>query len=134
MMTDWYDKTIQALQLNGKGERTQEAYARSVRMLSQFYGKTPDQISEQELQDYFLHRGKGAKDRYVPLPQSTLNLLRRYWVTHRPSSQPLAEPDKGSDMLRLPWPKVPPRRDQGAFRRAKFPAGIRKKVVAAHTL
>jgi hypothetical protein len=27
MMTDWYDKTIQALQLNGKGERTQEAYA-----------------------------------------------------------------------------------------------------------
>ena len=57
MMTDWYDKTIQALQLNGKGERTQEAYARSVRMLSQFYGKTPDQISEQELQDYFLHLG-----------------------------------------------------------------------------
>jgi len=36
MMTDWYDKTIQALQLNGKGERTQEAYARSVRMLKQF--------------------------------------------------------------------------------------------------
>ena len=28
-MTDWYDKTVQALQLNGKGEHTQEAYARS---------------------------------------------------------------------------------------------------------
>jgi hypothetical protein len=53
MMTDWYDKTIQALQLNGKGERSLEAHARSVRVLVQFYGKSRDQISEQELQDYF---------------------------------------------------------------------------------
>jgi len=30
-----------------------------------------------------IHRGKGAKDRYVPLPDSTLQLLRRYWRTHR---------------------------------------------------
>src|SRR6516162_5554637 len=30
-----------------------------------------------------VHRGKGAKDRYVPLPGSTLNVLREYWVTHR---------------------------------------------------
>lgn len=29
-----------------------------------------------------VHRGKGAKDRYIPLPTSTLQLLRRYWVTH----------------------------------------------------
>jgi hypothetical protein len=27
-----------------------------VRMLSQFYDKTPDLVSEQELQDYFLQR------------------------------------------------------------------------------
>jgi len=27
--------------------------------------------------------GKGAKDRYVPLPQPTLELLRRHWKTHR---------------------------------------------------
>ena len=26
--------------------------------------------------------GKGAKDRYVPLPQRTLDLLREYWATH----------------------------------------------------
>ena len=25
-----------------------------------------------------VHRGKGAKDRYVPLPDSTLNILRNY--------------------------------------------------------
>ncbi len=27
--------------------------------------------------------GKGNKDRYVPLPQPTLEMLRRYWATHR---------------------------------------------------
>jgi integrase/recombinase XerD len=27
--------------------------------------------------------GKGKKDRYVPLPQRPLDLLRQYWVTHR---------------------------------------------------
>lgn len=30
-----------------------------------------------------VHRGKGAKDRYIPLPSSTLQQLRTYWVTHR---------------------------------------------------
>ncbi len=30
-----------------------------------------------------IHRGKGAKDRFLPLPQSTLALLRNYWKRHR---------------------------------------------------
>ena len=30
-----------------------------------------------------VHRGKGAKDRFVPLPQHTLELLRGYWAAHR---------------------------------------------------
>lgn len=30
-----------------------------------------------------IHRGKGAKDRLIPLPESTLELLRDYWSTHR---------------------------------------------------
>jgi integrase/recombinase XerD len=30
-----------------------------------------------------IHRGKGAKDRYVPLPTSTLDWLRKHWATHR---------------------------------------------------
>jgi integrase len=30
-----------------------------------------------------VHRAKGAKDRYVPLPSSKLRILRQYWVTHR---------------------------------------------------
>lgn len=30
-----------------------------------------------------VHRGKGVKDRFVPLPSSTLKMLRHYWSTHR---------------------------------------------------
>ena len=30
-----------------------------------------------------VHPGKGAKDRYLPLPKSTLTILRDYWSTHR---------------------------------------------------
>ena len=54
-----------------------------------------------------IHRGKGAKDRYVPLPESTYALLRRYWRTHRNPdsfSQPSAEADK---MDRLPQSPCP---------------------------
>jgi len=55
-MTDWYQRSINAPQLNGKGERTQEAYTRAVRMLSTFYSKPPDEITEPELEAYFLRR------------------------------------------------------------------------------
>jgi len=184
MTKDYYQNSMRALQLAGMSERTQQCYTRSVRMLVDFYNKTPDQISEVQLQDYFLHRrnadkwsaatmricysgikfffinvlkrdwhtlqliyakreqrlptvlsvnevwtilnavttpqnktylttvytcgfrlhealhlqvsdidnqrmrihvhrGKGAKDRYVPLPKSTLHILRDYWKRHR---------------------------------------------------
>ena len=56
MMTDWYQKSINALTLNGKAERSQEAYTRAVRMLSQFYGKSPGEVTEKEVEDYFLQR------------------------------------------------------------------------------
>jgi integrase/recombinase XerD len=235
MKTEWYDRMIKALQLNGKGERTQEAYARALRMLVEFYGKSPDLITEEELQDYFLHRkntdhwspntmricycgirffyehvlqrnwhilgilraqterrlpavlsveevrsilarvktfqnytylstvyscglrlheglhleisdidstrmmihvhrGKGAKDRYVPLPQSTLHLLRHYWVTHRHPQllfPALGRNGKGAKEAQTPMAKSSV---QGAFRRAKSDAGVRKKGVSVHTL
>jgi integrase/recombinase XerD len=56
MMTDWYQKSMNALALNGKAGRTQEAYSRALRMLCDFYGKVPEDIGEQELEAYFLHR------------------------------------------------------------------------------
>src|SRR5215831_17464826 len=56
LMTPLRQQMIAALQLSGKGERTQASYVREVRLLAQFYHKSPDRISEQELQHYFLHR------------------------------------------------------------------------------
>lgn len=42
-----------------------------------------------------IHRGKGAKDRYLPLPESTLQILRMYWSTHR--NPALLFPSPGRD-------------------------------------
>src|SRR5437660_1174843 len=55
-MTPLRQHMITALQLSGKGERTQQASVRAVRLLAQFYHKAPDRLSEQELQHSFLHR------------------------------------------------------------------------------
>jgi len=56
-MTEWFQKSIDALNLNGKAERTQEAYTRALRMLCEFYGnKPPEAITEAELEAYFLRR------------------------------------------------------------------------------
>lgn len=57
MIKDWYEKSIKALQLNGsKASAPQEAYTRAVHMLADFYHKTPDRVTEEDLQHYFLHR------------------------------------------------------------------------------
>jgi site-specific recombinase XerD len=55
-MKDYYEQSIRALQLAGMSERTQKSYTRAVRLLVDFYQKTPDQIGEVELGEYFLHR------------------------------------------------------------------------------
>jgi integrase/recombinase XerD len=43
------------------------------------------QVGDIDSQRMMVHvrRGKGAKDRYVPLPSRTLTVLRQYWKTHR---------------------------------------------------
>jgi hypothetical protein len=40
-MKDYYEQSIRALQLAGMSERTQECYTRAVRLLVDFYKKTP---------------------------------------------------------------------------------------------
>lgn len=55
-MNDWYERSMKALQLAGLGKGSQHLYTRAVRMLVEFYEKTPDLVSEEELQKYFLHR------------------------------------------------------------------------------
>jgi integrase/recombinase XerD len=47
-------KMIEDMQLHGFAERTQEAYLLAVRQLAKYYRKSPDQIEEEELRQYFL--------------------------------------------------------------------------------
>jgi integrase/recombinase XerD len=55
-MTPLRQHMIAALHLSGKSERTPQSYIREVRLLAQFSHTSPDRLSEQELQRYFLHR------------------------------------------------------------------------------
>ena len=183
-MTHLRQRMLEDLKLRGLSENTQEIYVRAVRQLAEHYGKPPDQVTDKELRQYFLHlrnvrkiaqntlqvnlsalrffyqytlgkdiptlelvrapkekklpvvlsvaevckvircirrlryraclstiyscglrlreglslhvsdidsermrvhvrNGKGGKDRYVPLFQGTLELLRKYWAKHR---------------------------------------------------
>jgi integrase/recombinase XerD len=183
-MTALRQKMIEDMQLHSFSERTQDSYLRAVRQLAAYFNKPPDQITEEELRQYFLYlknvkkasrstitlalcgikffyertlqrqwatlalvrpprekklpvvlsvgevrqvldrvrhwhyrvclstiyacglrlqeglhlqishidgarqmvhvcHGKGGKDRYVPLPQPVLEMLRQYWGTHR---------------------------------------------------
>jgi len=224
----------QDLQLAGLGERTQEAYLRAVRQLAAHFRRPPDQLTEEQLREYFLflkndkqfaspslkiafygirffythtvprswetlqklrvprqktlpdvltrdevrqlieavrtphnkaylwtvyslglrlqeglhlqvgdvdsqrmlvhvHRGKGAKDRYVPLPERTLGMLREYWSSHRHPSWLF--PATGRDRRQAATAKQPMAKAsvQGAMRRVVQQLGLRKQV-SIHTL
>jgi site-specific recombinase XerD len=46
---------IEDMQLRGLSPKTQQAYVRVVRQLAEYYTRSPDQISEEELRAYFLY-------------------------------------------------------------------------------
>jgi integrase len=54
-MTPLRKRMVEDMQLRGFSARTQEAYAHAVQQLAAHYRKPPDQISEEELRQYFLH-------------------------------------------------------------------------------
>jgi site-specific recombinase XerD len=80
-----------------------------------------------------VHRGKGAQDRYVPLPQSTLEMLRAYWVTHH--NPQWLFPALGRDLRAASAATRPMPRStvQGALRRVVAELGLRKRI-SIHTL
>jgi integrase/recombinase XerD len=49
---------IEDLQLHGLSKSTQKLYVHAVRHLAEYYRKPPDQITEEELRQYFLHLTK----------------------------------------------------------------------------
>lgn len=54
-MTALRQKMIEDMQLRGLSVRTQETYVRVVRQLAEYYHKPPDQLSQAEVRQYFLH-------------------------------------------------------------------------------
>jgi len=234
-MKDWYKKATKIYQISGKSESTTKAYVRSMRMLVDFYGKTPDLISEEELQEYFLHKkdvdkwskstlriaicgirhfyrnvlkrewhlldilsvqkekklpinltieevlqilkqlhnfrqqvclstiyscglrifeavslkvtdidsprkmihihgGKGAKDRYVPLPESTLTLLRKYWIQHRHPQLLFPALNPGGNGGTSTTSHIGTASVQTAFKKATDASHVMKPGVTVHTL
>jgi integrase/recombinase XerD len=80
-----------------------------------------------------VHRGKGSKDRYVPLPPRTLTVLRQYWATHR--HQVWLFPATGRDHDQAVSAAEPMARSSvhGAMKRVVQELGFRKRVTI-HTL
>lgn len=235
MMNDWYERSMKALQLNGLALGSQQCYTRAVRQLVDFCGKTPDQITEEELQEYFLHRknvskwssssmrisyggvrfffinvlerkwnifnylrskkeqklpavlsleemrrlltctrmphyraffstvyscglrleealslevsdidsgrmmihihrGKGAKDRYVPLPPSTLAILRKHWASHRNPRLIFPASGRGRQEASLAVNHLCRSSVRDALRDATKLALIHKRGISVHTL
>jgi len=80
-----------------------------------------------------VHRGTGAKDRYIPLPPKTLAMLRDYWATHRnPKWLFPATGRSGNDGPTATGPMAATS-VQGALRRVVLELDF-KKSVSVHTL
>ena len=234
MSTPLRQKLIEDLQLHGLSCRTQEVYVVAVRQLAEHSGKSPDQISEEELRQYFLylsqvrkvspstfqialsaikfffeytlqrqwatlelvrparetklptvlsvaevgqvlayvhraryrvclsaiyacglrlqegihlqvadidsqrmfihvHRGKGSKDRYVPLPRSLLDLLRSHWSSHHHPQWLFPDSRWEGGSSAAPRGPINHRGVQRAFKFALGESGVQKDATV-HTL
>ncbi|MCJ7702018.1 MAG: site-specific integrase [Anaerolineales bacterium] len=70
-MTELRKRMIEDLQLRGMAVRTQEAYVLAVRQLAKYYQKPPDQLTDDDLREYFLYL---MNERKVARSTSTLAL------------------------------------------------------------
>ena len=72
--------------------------------------------------------GTGAKDRYVPLPQRTLELLRQSWQTHRHPVWLFPAPGRGGLGMSTASTPMPRNRVQDAFRAALQASRLHKRA------
>jgi integrase/recombinase XerD len=79
-----------------------------------------------------VRHGKGAKDRAVPLPPSTLKLLRQYWKTHRSPLWLFPAPGCGGIGMSTASEPLPSSRVQETFRVALRQSGSHKQA-SVHT-
>ena len=71
MTTPLRQKMIEDMQLRGLADRTQKSYLFAVYQLARHYQKSPDQINEEELRQYFLFL---KNDRHASRSTCTINL------------------------------------------------------------
>lgn len=77
--------------------------------------------------------GKGARDRYVPLPQPTLELLRCHWKTHRHPQWLFPAPGRSGIREAEATRCIPLSSVQTVFKKSLKEVGI-KKDAHVHTL
>ena len=68
-MTSLRQRMLDDLKLRSLSESTQEVYVRAVRQLAEHYERPPDQITDEELRQYFLYLRKVRR-----IAQSTLQI------------------------------------------------------------
>jgi integrase/recombinase XerD len=112
-------------------------YSLGLRMTEGLYLRPGDIDGARRL--VHVHRGKGARDRYVPLPPRTLRMLREYWCMHRhplwlfPAiGQGAKSPTTATTATTATHP-MPRRSVQAALRRVVQQVGLKKRV-SLHTL
>ena len=83
---------------------------------------------------YLKINGKGSKDRYVPLPKATYELLRLYWKTHK--NEKLIFPALGRKLTKAPTAENPMSMSsvQNALKAAARSAKVKPDKVRAHVL
>ncbi len=89
-MTPLRQRMLEDMQLRGLSARTQEAYARAVWQLAQHYQRRPEQLSDEDLRQYFLYL---TNEKKIARPTATIALcgikffyeqtLKQPWPTLR---------------------------------------------------
>ena len=79
-----------------------------------------------------IHRAKGNKDRYIPLPERTLKIMRAFWKMHQNPIWLFPAPGRGGQRMPSNDKPIPISSIQIAFKEACKKVGIRKKVSVRH--
>ena len=106
-------------------------YSCGLRLLEGVHLQVTDIDSERRM--LHIRQGKGNKDRYVPLPEGTLKLLRDYWSTHRHPVWLFPAPTRAGIPLSSATQPMEESGVQRAFKAALQESGVQKDA-SVHTL
>ena len=84
-MSELRKKMVEAMQLRGLAVRTQKSYVAAVRQLASYYGRSPDEISDEELRAYFLYlrSEKIVSDSTCNVAHSGIKFFYRYTLERK---------------------------------------------------